>query len=96
MTRRWRSSKDEKESKEKDFELNYVFERMVKGMRNEMSTVLWKIGRSRDLSPEVFKCMLKNGLESMVGEVEKVLNGVSDGMAEEWRVRDKEEKESEE
>ena len=96
MTRSWRTSRvDQKESKGKEFELGYVFERMVKGMRNEMNTVLWKIERSRDLSPEGIRCMLKNGLESMVGAVEKVMNGVSDGMAKEWRVKDKEEKESE-
>ena len=39
----------EKGSKENEFELGYVFERMVNGMRNEMNTVLWKIERSRDL-----------------------------------------------
>ncbi len=65
---------------ENEFELGYVFKRMVKGMRNEMSTVLWKTERSRDLSPEPIRCMLKNGLESMVGAVEKVMNDVSDGM----------------
>ena len=71
MDRRLRSAKED------EFELGYVFERMVKGMRNEMSTVLWKIERSRDLSPEALKHMLKNGLESMVGAVEKVMNGVA-------------------
>jgi hypothetical protein len=34
------------------FELSDDFQRMVKGMRNEMSTVIWKKERSRDLSPE--------------------------------------------
>ena len=83
-------------TKEVQFELGYVFEKMVKGMRNEMSTVLWKIERSRDLSPEAIRGMLKNGLESMVGAVEKVMNGVSDGIAKEWRAREKEDKEAEE
>ena len=97
MAQRWRSSKESaKGTKEYVFELGDVFERMVKGMRNEMNTVLWRIERSRDLSPEAIRNMLKNGLESMVGAVEKVMNGVSDGMAKEWRDRDKEEKESEE
>jgi hypothetical protein len=32
----------------------------------------------------------------MVGAVEKVMNSVSDGMAREWRTKDKEEQESEE
>jgi hypothetical protein len=37
--------------------------------------------------------VLKNGLELMVEAVGKVLSYVSDGMAKEWRVREKEEKE---
>jgi hypothetical protein len=97
MAQRWRSRKEsEKVNEEYVFELGDVFERMVKGMRNEMSTVLWKIERTRDLSPEAIRNILKNGLESMVGAVEKVMNGVSNGMAKEWRARDKEEKENEE
>jgi hypothetical protein len=51
---------------------------MVKGMRNEMNTVLWKMERSRDMSPEPLKNMIKTGLESTVVAVEKVMNGVSD------------------
>jgi hypothetical protein len=38
--------------KEEEDEVERVFERMVKGMRNEMNTVLWRIERSRDMSPE--------------------------------------------
>ncbi len=38
----------------------------------------------------------KDGLESMVGAVEKVMNDVSDGMTKEWRAREKEDKENEE
>jgi hypothetical protein len=37
MSRRLRSQKEEENGVE------LVFERMVKGMRNEMNTVLWKI-----------------------------------------------------
>jgi hypothetical protein len=83
MRQKWRSSKeDEEESKENVFELGYALERMVKRRRNEMSTVLWKIQRNGDLSPEGTRCMLKKGHESMVGAVEeKVMNGVSDGVA---------------
>ncbi len=33
--------------------------------------------------------MLKIGLKSMGGAVEKVMNGLSDGMAKEWRVMKK-------
>jgi|LakMenEpi03Aug12_release.lakeMendotaPanAssembly.Ray.scaffolds.fasta_scaffold4300080_2 hypothetical protein len=44
MAQRWQTSKEsKKETKENVFELGDVFERMVKGMRNEMSTVLWRI-----------------------------------------------------
>ena len=82
MARRLRSMKED------EFELGYVFERMVKGMRNEMNTVLWKMERSRDMSPEALKNMIRNGLESMVGAVEKVMNGVSDGMAKERKERE--------
>ncbi len=60
MARRGSSSrKEEKESMENEFEFGYVFKRMVKGMRNEISTVLWKIERSRGFSPEGIRCVLK-------------------------------------
>jgi hypothetical protein len=58
---------------------------MVKEMRNEMNTVLWKIERSRDMSPEALKNMVKNSLDAMVGAVEKAMYGVSDGLAKEWK-----------
>ena len=90
MARRLRSSKED------EFELGNVFERMVKGMRNEMNTVLWKIERSRDMSPEALKNLIRTGLESMVGAVEKVMNGVSDGMAKERKDREREEAQKEE
>jgi hypothetical protein len=79
-----------------EFELGHVFERMVEGMRNEMNTVLWKIERSRDVAPEALKGMMRKGLEAMVGSVEKIMNGISDGMAKERRVREREEKGREE
>jgi hypothetical protein len=75
-------------AKEDEFELGYVFERMVKGMGNKMNTIIWKNERSRDMSPEALRNMIKNGLESMVGAVEKVMNGVSDGMAKQRKERD--------
>jgi hypothetical protein len=64
---------------------------MVKGMRNEMNTVIWKIERSRDMSPEALKFMFKNGLDAMVGAVEKVMYGVSDGLAKEQKEREQRE-----
>jgi small-conductance mechanosensitive channel len=69
---------------------------MIKGLRNEMNTVLWKMERSRDMSPEALKNMMKNGLEAMVGAVEKVMNGVSDGLAKERKGREQEEMQREE
>ncbi len=51
--------------------------------------------RRRNLSPEGIRSMLKIGLQTMGGAVEKVMNGLSDGMAKEWRVMKNREKESE-
>ncbi len=45
MSRRLRSQREEENGVE------HVIERMVKGIRNEMNTVTWKIERSRDVSP---------------------------------------------
>ncbi len=85
MSRRLRSQKEEENGVEQ------VFERMVKGMRNEMNTVVWKIERSRDMSPEALKNMVKNGLDAMVRAVEKALYGVSDGLAKERKEREQRE-----
>jgi hypothetical protein len=87
MSRRLRSQKEEENGVE------HVLERMVKGMRNEMNTVLWKIERSRDVSPEAVKNMVRNGLDSMVGAVEKVMYGVSDGLAKERKEKEQREDE---
>ncbi len=77
MSRRLRSRKDEEDGVEQ------VLERMVKGMRNEMNTVIWRIECSRDISPEALKNMVRNSLDAVVGAVEKVTYGVSDGLAKE-------------
>ncbi len=77
MSRRLRSQKEEENGVEQ------VLEKMVKGLRNEMNTVIWKIERSRDVSPEALKYMVRNGLDAMVGAVEKAMYGVSDGLAKE-------------
>jgi hypothetical protein len=79
--------------KEEENEVEQVLDRMVKGIRNEMNTVLWKIERSRDVSPEVLKYMVKNGLDAMVGAVEKAMYGVSDGLAKERKEREQREEE---
>jgi hypothetical protein len=82
MARRLRSAEEDKSG------LRHVFERMVKRMRNKVNTVLWKIERSRHMSPQALKSMIKIGLESNGSEVEKVMNGVSYGM-EKWKRRGK-------
>jgi hypothetical protein len=85
MSRRLRSQK------EGETEVEQVFERMVRGMRNEINTVIWKIELSRDVSPEALKNMVKNGLDAMVGAVEKAMYGVSDGLAKERKEREQRE-----
>jgi hypothetical protein len=85
MSRRLRSQKEDESGVEQ------VLERMVKGMRNEMNTVIWKIERSRDVSPEAVKNMVRNGLDAMVGAVEKVMYGVSDGLAKERKEKEQRE-----
>ncbi len=52
--------------KEEETGVEHVLERMVKGMRNEMNTVIWKIEHSRDVSPVALKNMVKNGLDAIV------------------------------
>jgi hypothetical protein len=61
-------------------------------MRNEMSTALCKIESSRDVSPEALMNMFDNGLKAVVGAVENVMNGLSDGIANESREKKLEEK----
>jgi hypothetical protein len=85
MSHKLRSQKEEEGGVEQ------VIERMVKGMRNEMNTVLWRIERSRDVSPEALKNMFKNGLDSMVGAVEKVIHGGSDRIAKERKEKEQKE-----
>ncbi len=85
MSRRLSSPKEEENGVEQ------VFERMVKGMRNEMNTVLWKIERSRDVSPEALKNMVKSGLDAMVEAVEKVRYGVTDAITKEQKEKEQRE-----
>jgi hypothetical protein len=82
MSRKLRPRKEEEDEVEK------VFDKMMKGMRNEMNTVLWRIERSRDVAPEALKNMVKNGLDAMVGAVEKAMYGVSDALAKERKEKE--------
>ncbi len=77
--------------KENDFDLRDAFDRVVKGLQNEMNAVISKIEQSRDTSPDGWKSMIKTGLESVVLAVEKVLDGISDGMAEARKIKEREE-----
>jgi hypothetical protein len=74
--------------KVEECEIGQVFEKAVKGMRNEMSTALWKIERRRDNSPEALKMVFRNGLEAMVEAVEKAMFGISDGLTKNWKDRE--------
>ncbi len=56
-----------------------------------MNTVLWRIERSRDVSPEVLQNMVKNGLDAMVGAEEKAMYGVSDRLAKERKEKEQKE-----
>jgi hypothetical protein len=85
MSRKLRSQKEQEGG------LEQVVERMVKGMRNEMNTVLWRIERSRDVSPEALKNMVKSGMEALVGAVEKVMYGVGEGIAKERKGKEQKE-----
>jgi hypothetical protein len=62
-----------------------------KGNEERDDTVLWKIERSRDVSPEALKNMVKNGLDAMVGAVEKAMYGVSDRLVKEWKEKEQRE-----
>ncbi len=53
--------------------------------------VIWRIERSRDVSPEALKNMIKNSLDAMVGAVENVMYGVSDGLAKERKEQEQKE-----
>jgi hypothetical protein len=68
-----------------------VFERTVKGMRDEVCTVLWELERNRDVSSEALRCLMRNGWSN--GES---MSGVSDGMAREGKERERKRKKEKE
>jgi len=79
-----------------EFEIGEVFSKIVKGLRHEMSGVIGEIERSRNLSLEEMKGMLRSSLEAVVCTVEKVMSGVSDELAGERNRREGEERNREE
>jgi hypothetical protein len=61
----------------------------VRDMRDEMNVLIWKIERSRDISQEGMKVIVRKGFEAMAGAMEKVMNGVGERMVEEKGRRDR-------
>jgi len=73
-----------------------LFERLIKGLRQEMSGVLEGIERSRNLSLEDMKGLLRISLEAVVGSVESMMSGISDEMASDRKKREGEERKRDE
>jgi hypothetical protein len=61
----------------------------VRDMRDEMNMLIWKIERSRDISQEGMKGIVKKGFEAMAGAMERVMNGIGERMVEEKKRRDR-------
>jgi hypothetical protein len=70
--------------KASEFEIGELFEKLIKGLRQEMSGVFEDIDRSRNLSLEDMKGLLRISLEALVGSVESMMSGISDEM--DWLV----------
>jgi hypothetical protein len=83
-------------SKASEFEIGEVFEKVIKGLRHEMSGVLENIERSRNLSLEDMKGLLRNSLEAVVGSVESLMCGISDEIASDRKRREGEERKRDE
>jgi hypothetical protein len=90
MTGRLRSSKA------CEFEIGELFEKVIKGLRHEMGGVIENIERSRNLSLEDMKGLLRLSLEAVVGSVESMVRGISDGMASDRKRREEEERKRDE
>jgi hypothetical protein len=90
MTGRLRSSKAS------EFEVGEIFEKVIKGLRHEMSGVIENIERSRNLSLEDMKGLLRLSLETVVGSVESIMSGISDEMVKDRRRREREERDRDE
>jgi hypothetical protein len=61
----------------------------VRDMRDEMNMLIWKIERSRDISQEGMKGIVRKGFEAMAGAMERVMNGIGERMVEEKKRRDR-------
>ncbi len=54
-----------------------------------MSMLIWKIERSRDISQEGVKVIVRKSFEAMAGAMVRVMNGIGERMVEEKKRRDK-------
>ena len=79
-----------------EFEIGEVFDKVIKGLRQEMAGVIGNIEKSRNLSLEDMKGMLKCSLETVVGSVESLMSGISDEIANDRKRREVEERKREE
>ena len=82
--------------KASEFEIGELFEKLIKGLRQEMSGVLEGIERSRNLLLEDMKGLLRISLEAVVGSVESMMSGISDEMASDRKKREGEERKRDE
>jgi hypothetical protein len=73
-----------------------IIEKVIKGLRHEMSGVIENIERSRNLSLEDMKGLLRLSLETVVGSVESMMSGISDEMVKDRRRREREERDRDE
>ncbi len=83
-------------SRMSDNVLEEGLKKSVRDMRDEMNMLVWKIERSRDLSQEGMKSIVRKGFEAMAGSMERVLNGMGERIAEEKKRKDRAERELEE
>jgi hypothetical protein len=70
--------------------------KLIKGLRQEMNGVIENIERSRNLSLEDMKGMLRNSLEALVGSVESMMCGISEEIAIDRKRREREERKRDE
>jgi hypothetical protein len=61
-----------------DKECELIMQKTVTDMREEVKEVLWKIERSKDLSPAGLKGIVRKGMEDMSVAVEKAITSVSE------------------
>jgi hypothetical protein len=76
-------------SKMSDSVLEEGLRKDVRDMRDEMNILLWKIERSRDITQEGMKGIVRKGFEAMAGAMDRVMNGVGERIVEEKRRRDR-------